>query len=222
MATDPNGLSLHTNAGVLKCKKHGEFAKYGSVWHDSRALTNILSFYNLQTKYDVVFDNRNGDNSFHVFTKDGKEILFSPSDNGIYRYDNSKRDFCFTETVAENAKFYTKRQVEQAKMARKLYHAVGTPSIQDFRTLIRSNMIKNCPVSEEDIQIAEKIFGKGIVALKGKLTRSKPTPFKTSVVPIPKALKQQHHKVELCADVMFIQNMLFLMTILRRICYQMV
>ena len=81
-------------------------------------------------------------------------------------------------------------------------------------------MIKNCPVSEEDIQIAEKVFGKDIAALKGKSTRSKPIPVKTSVVPIPKALRQQHRRVELCADVMFIQNMPFLTTISWRICYE--
>ena len=80
-------------------------------------------------------------------------------------------------------------------------------------------MIKNCPVSEEDIQIAEKIFGKDIAALKGKSTWSKPILVKTSVVPIPKALKQQHRKVELCGDIMFIQNILFLTTIVHQICY---
>ena len=126
------GLVLHTNGGVLECNQMGEFAKYGKVWHDQRALTNIFSFFHLQSKFDMVFDNHNGDNSFHVYTKDGKEIVFSPSDSGIYQYDNQKNDFCFTETVADNAKFFSKQQIEQAKLARKLYHAVGTPSTCDF------------------------------------------------------------------------------------------
>ena len=81
-------------------------------------------------------------------------------------------------------------------------------------------MIKNCPVTEEDVVIAEKVFGKDISALKGKSTRTKPVPVKTDVVAIPKALKQQHRKVELCADIMFAQNIPFLTTISRRLCYR--
>ena len=142
VSKEPRNLVLHTNGGVLECNQTGEFAKYGKVWHDQRALTNILSFYHLQSKFKVVSDNRSGDNSFHVFTEDGKEIIFSPSQSGIYRYDNSNQDFCFTETVADNSKFFTRRQVEQARLARKLYNAVGTPSTRDFKTMVRSNMIK--------------------------------------------------------------------------------
>ena len=108
VSKDSRGLVLHTNGGVLECDRKGSFNKYGRVWHDKRALTNILSFYNLQSKFDVVFDNRNGDNSFHVFTKDGKEIVFLPSDSGIYHYDNAQNDFCFTETVEGNKGFYSK------------------------------------------------------------------------------------------------------------------
>jgi hypothetical protein len=33
------------------------------------------------------------------------------------------------------------------------------------------NVIKNCPVTTEDVNIAKKIFGKDISSLKGKSTR---------------------------------------------------
>ena len=33
------------------------------------------------------------------------------------------------------------------------------------------NAIKNCPITLEDIDIAERMFGKDIVTLKGKITR---------------------------------------------------
>ena len=81
-------------------------------------------------------------------------------------------------------------------------------------------MIKNCPVTEEDVVIAEKIFGKDIAALKGKTTCTSPIPVTTDVVAIPKALKQQHCKIELCVDIMFVQNIPFLTTISKQICYR--
>ena len=38
------------------------------------------------------------------------------------------------------------------------------------------NTIKNCPVTVEDVSIAEKIFGPDVSSLKGKSTRRKPKP----------------------------------------------
>ena len=62
-------------------------------------------------------------------------------------------------TVAENMKLYTKRQVARAEEARKLYQVIGYPSLRDFKHVIQTNQIKNCPVTIEDINICEKIFG---------------------------------------------------------------
>ena len=213
-----SGLTLHTNGGVLKSDEAGELENYGEVWHDKRALTNILSFFQLQSKYHVQFDNKK-DNVFHVFLPNGKEIRFGPSANGIYRYDNSNKDFCFG-TVAENESHFTKRQIERAQAARKLYHAIGAPSAKDFRVLVRSNMIKNCPVTIEDIRIAEQVYGKDISVLKGKSVRTKPNPVVADVVKIPKAMKKELKHVELCVDVMYIQGLTFLTTISKKICYR--
>ena len=219
VSRNPTNLTLHTNGGILQSNQKGELPIYGKVWHDERALTNILSFFNLQKKFHVTFDNRK-DDSFHVYTKDGKEVRFSPSPNGIYRYDNANKDFCFTETVASNSRHFTKRQIENAKAARKLYHAIGAPSTRDFRLLLRSNMIRNCPVTEEDVRIAEKVFGKDIATLKGKSVRTKPIPGVSNVVKVPKALKREHRNIELCVDIMYIQGLTFLTTISKRICYR--
>ena len=105
-------LTLHTNGGILKSNQAGNLTNYGKVWHDERALTNILSFFQLQKKFHVTFDNKK-DDSFHVYLPNGKEIVFGPSENGIYCYDNNDKSFCFN-TVKENESEFTKRQVEQA------------------------------------------------------------------------------------------------------------
>ena len=77
-------------------------------------------------------------------------------------------------SVEENKMGYTGHQFEQAKRARRLYHLVGAPTIENFKHRIRSNIIKDCPVTEKDVNIAEKIFGPDVGMLKGKTTRCKP------------------------------------------------
>jgi hypothetical protein len=48
---------------------------------------------------------------------------------------------------------------------------MGTPMIETFKTLVKMNAIRNCPVTTEDVNIAKKIFGADMSSLKGKLTR---------------------------------------------------
>ena len=74
-------------------------------------------------------------------------------------------------------------------------------------------------MTKEDIKIAEDIYGKDISTLKGKSTRTKPIPKVRDVLEIPKALLLKHQNVELCADIMYIQNMSFLTTISKNIMY---
>ena len=88
-------------------------------------------------------------------------------------------------TVKENEQFYTSRQLAKAKMARKLYHNVGTPSLRDFKAIVRMNAISNCPITVEDINIAEKVYGPDIGSLKGKTTRIKPKPVVRDYIEIP-------------------------------------
>jgi hypothetical protein len=68
-----------------------------------------------------------------------------------------KKEIHLINTNKENRVGYTQRQFEQAKKARELYHIVGTPTIEPFKTLIKMNTIRNCPVMMEDVNIAKKI-----------------------------------------------------------------
>jgi hypothetical protein len=55
--------------------------------------------------------------------------------------------------------------------------SVTRHSWKDFKWVIRSNQIKDCPVTVQDADVALKIWGKNsIAALKGKSTRSKHNP----------------------------------------------
>jgi hypothetical protein len=80
------------------------------------------------------------------------------------------------ESVEENKLLYTDWQIQRAKLARSIYHAMGTPSLKDFKSIITSNMVKNIPITIDDINNVEKVFGLDVGALKGKTTQQKPAP----------------------------------------------
>ena len=54
-------------------------------------------------------------------------------------------------SVSENRKGYTERQFNEAKRARKLYHIVGCPTVENFKHILCENIIRNCPVTVEDL-----------------------------------------------------------------------
>ena len=76
-------------------------------------------------------------------------------------------------TIEENKLFFTQRQYQRARRARELYHALGTPSIKDFKSIITTNAISDNPVNTEDIELAQQIFGEDIGSLKGKTIQRK-------------------------------------------------
>ena len=52
--------------------------------------------------------------------------------------------------------------------------------------MIRQNIIQNLPVTVEDIDIAEKIFGPGIYTLKGRTTIQMTKVFVDDFIEIPR------------------------------------
>ena len=62
-----------------------------------------------------------------------------------------------------------------------------------------------------------EIFGKDIHTLKGNAVKTKPIPVINDYVEIPKELKEIHKNIELCVDIMYIQGIMFLATISRKI-----
>jgi hypothetical protein len=117
------------------------------------------------------------------------------------------KNFIFVETVSGNKQGSTQRQIKGAEVARTLYAQLSYPSWKDFKWVIRSNQIKDCPMTVQDVDVALKIWGKNIVALKGnttrskpssvagKTTRSKPNPVARDFVKVPVELLKLHNTV---------------------------
>jgi hypothetical protein len=106
----------------------------------------------------------------------------------------------------KNRQGYTLRQFERAKAARKLYHIVGTLAMNNFKSLLWMNVIQNRPVTVEDVNISEKIFGPDMSSLKGKSTRRKPKPVRSNLIEIPKEIIMKHHDIDLCKNAMYVNE----------------
>jgi hypothetical protein len=87
------------------------------------------------------------------------------------------------------------------------------PSTKDFKWAIRSNQIKDCPLTIKYIDVATKIWGKNIATLKGKNTRSKTNPVARDYVKVPKELLKLHKEVLLTTDIFFVNKIPFFLTL---------
>ena len=221
VSTTDQALALGTNAGTAVVDQQATLAGYKSkVWFNSESITNVLSLGILCREYPVSFSNE--EKAFTITTPNAVHKFVLGDDNlfKLQKQPTHNQGLVLVETVAENSKFYTKRQVERAKLARNLLHAIGCPSINDLKAVVRMNAIKNNPVTLEDINLAEAIFGKDLATLKGKTTRTKPNLAVRDMVDVPKQLYRAQKEVDLCFDTMFINKMPFLASISKRIMYR--
>ena len=123
-------------------------------------------------------------------------------------------------TVKENEKYYTPRQKERAKRARELLHTLGCGTVNDLKVIIKTNMIKNNPVTVDDVAIAEQIFGPDVGLLKGKTVRTRMPEARQGIVEIPKELIKIHKCVDLCIDIIKVCGLWFLTTISKNLMYR--
>ena len=91
--------------------------------------------------------------------------------------------------------------------------------MEDFKRIVRTNGLKNCPITIKDISIAEKIFGDDVSTLKGKTTRKKPNIVVNEYIEVPEELMQAQRDAHLCVDIMYIPMQMFLVTVSKHIEY---
>ena len=162
-------MTVHGNGGNLTTKQKAHVSNYGDVWFHPDAITNILALKNVKKQFRVTYDSA-GDGIFVVHKPNGVNVLFTAHAGGLHYHDTRKRQLTMVSTVTGESEGFSKQQLAQAKAARDFQGKVGHPSTTDLKNIIRLNLISNCPVTTEDLDRAEKLYGPSLPWLKGKTT----------------------------------------------------
>jgi hypothetical protein len=84
---------------------------------------------------------------------------------------------------------------------------VACPSSErDFQVMVCLNMLKDCPVTINNIRNAHNIYGPDLASIKGMTVWWKSKRVVTDYVEIPKQFLSIHGHVTLVADVMFVNS----------------
>ena len=102
--------------------------------------------------------------SLCVHRLDGSMMRFHEHASGLYVYDtaadnskhSSERGTAYTmiSTVAAQKRMFSRRDIATADIARDLYRKIGRPGEDEFQSILRAKIIRNCPVSPDDAQRA--------------------------------------------------------------------
>jgi hypothetical protein len=68
-------------------------------------------------------------------------------------------EFGFIQTVEDNMKLFSKRQIASAARAKDLYEKMIFPSTADFRAIASAGRIPGCEVTPEDVKSAKSHLG---------------------------------------------------------------
>ncbi len=69
------------------------------------------------------------------------------------------REFGFVQTVEDNIKLFSKRQIAGAVRAQDLFEKMIYPSTADFRAIVSAGGISGCKVTPDNVKAAEVILG---------------------------------------------------------------
>jgi hypothetical protein len=141
-------MKLKSNGGTMVVTKKAEVAGYHApVWYDKHAITNILALRTVIKQYRVTY---NSDEKMFVVHRDSAgepNMEFRMHESGLHIYDPRTEALMFITTVSGNKEGFTKRQINGAEVTQTLYATLGYPSWKDFKWVLQSNQIKDCPVT---------------------------------------------------------------------------
>ena len=191
-----------------------------------------MSFFKATQKKKVIHDDRSDtfrpherlSEELNDVTFESKDEIheFKPDPDHLNGFEGGKDtqeepSTSFMKMVKKNKKFHTSKQQARAKKARALSCFTECFSVKDFMHMMQSNLTKNDSVTMKDIKTAETICDKNVGILEGEITKQKAAFVIEDHTKTVKALMQQQHQVNLCADIMKIDEMCFSATVFKNI-----
>ena len=118
--------------------------------------------------------------------------------------------FTYVNVVIDNQSLYTKGQVRDDKLARKICIMIGQPSHATFLKMIRNNLLLKWPITLNNANNALQIYGPDLAAVMGT------TFHQTSQIvhyDLIKKLQREiivsHSKVTICMYIFFVDGLAF-------------
>lgn len=184
-------------------------------------MANIVSFDKLERLYPITYDH-----SRKVFIVHTKGI---ECDEGMIEFHRSPEGFPFVDlrdgdgenavmmvnTVRGNIEGFTRSDVLAAERAYRAANRMGAPSDRSFRAMVRN--ISNCPITSRDVSNAVQIFGPNLAGIRGKTVREKPQRVNTDRIEIPRDFHVLHCNVTLEADVFYVNEIPFLLSVSQKL-----
>jgi hypothetical protein len=203
---------IQRGAAGVKVTKEGNFRDIGKEYYDESASVYILSFASqIDSGADISYD-RGGDRFIMTPASGNSTYYFSRkncqgSEGRFYVCDSRTMiepiETVLVQTVENNMRMFSKREVHQARKAREALARMGFPSVaQAIRTASSGS---NFDVTARDFEIADVIWGKDIASMKGK-TKKQATPVANVTISSTLVQKEQ----VLAIDLIFVRKLAIL------------
>jgi len=224
----PQALQMSGNGGMMRITQKADLPgllpdhiKPAETWFSHKAITNLLSFKSLNDIYRITYNSKK-DKAFIVHMREygmtDLRFVKHPSGLHILERPDGKTRSTFVQTVKENMKMFTERQIKSATKARELYEMLRCPLQLDFDTTLRTNSIKGCQVTIDDAQVMWKIWGPSVIKLKGNSTQQKTIRKLSCIVAVPQEFISAQKNVTVSVDFFFINKYVFLTTVSTNVC----
>jgi hypothetical protein len=173
-------LEVMTNGAPLMSTQKCEIPHLGECWYNPHSITNIIALSDMTKKFRVTINS----------SKEKAQLVHFP--NKVVKF--------LIQTLEQNLDYLSPRQRTRAYKARALYEAMGTPTVEDLKAMIRINLIHNNKVTTKDVNLAVKAFGPDVGNIKGKATRRRPTPVSNNNIEIQDKLLEVQRDVVMSMD----------------------
>jgi hypothetical protein len=94
---------------------------------------------------------------------------------------------------------------------------IGSPLDREFRKMVSKRLIPNCPITVKSFDDSKSIFGPDLAGVRGRTTRSKPAHIHVEYLQIPRSIVDRSQEVILAVNVMFVDEVPFLVSVARGI-----
>eukprot|EP00536_Pseudo-nitzschia_multiseries_P006584 jgi/Psemu1/15677/gm1.15677_g len=193
-------MNIHCNSGVSRTNLIADLPRFGVVWFYEGGLANVLSLALVPDQYQVIVDT-SIDNALYVH-KDGGTRRFQRSACNLYYCDMREHNgtVLALDTVKGKANSYSALDCSRARKARDMQEILCFPTSHELIKMIDNNIIKDCPITRRDIKNMTDIY--------------------EDIAPIPDSIQRTYQDVALFVNIITVNGIQFLVSILRHIRFQ--